>query len=59
MSIYRPDVNEGIQECVCVYSPIVSVVWLAATRSAGSDESERWEEVEGDDRAVPFTLESV
>ena len=45
--------------CVCVFLPIVSVVWLAATRSRGREESERWEEVEGEDRAVPFTLESV
>lgn len=45
--------------CVCVSLPIVSVVWLAATRSTGREESERCEEVEGEDRAVPFTLESV
>lgn len=44
---------------MCVFVPIVSVVWLAATRSRGREESERWEEVEGEDRAVPFTLESV
>lgn len=44
---------------VCVSSPMVSVVWLAATRSTGREESERCEEVEGEDRAVPFTLESV
>lgn len=41
------------------HSPMVSVVWLAATRRTGREESERWEEVEGEDRAVPFTLESV
>lgn len=43
----------------CVRLPIVSLVWLAATRSMGREESERCEEVEGEDRAVPFTLESV
>lgn len=45
--------------CATVCLPIVSVVWLAATRSTGREESERCEEVEGEDRAVPFTLESV
>lgn len=44
---------------LCASLPIVSVVWLAATRSTGREESERCEEVEGEDRAVPFTLESV
>lgn len=44
---------------MCVFSPMVSLVWLAATRSRGRDESERCEEVEGEERAVPFTLESV
>lgn len=53
----------GEYACACwratVCLPIVSVVWLAATRSRGREESERCEEVEGEDRAVPFTLESV
>lgn len=40
-------------------SPIVSVVWLAATRRRGRLESERCEDVEGEERAVPFTLDSV
>lgn len=38
---------------------MVSVVWLAATRRRGRLQSERWEDVEGDESAVPFSLGSV
>ncbi len=38
---------------------MVSVVWLAATRSEARLVSDLGEAVEGEDRAVPFTLDSV